>query len=160
MTAVAFTAAFLALAVLAGVAVSTGRRWVLRLPLLVVTPLLALAVWFALSNQAGWPTTARPTAGSEFVAAVVRSPTPDNAGAIYLWVLPPHASAPRAHRLPYSPELERQVSKAAAAQRHGHTVGIRTLNVHSGHGQHGQPLKKNQLRFYELPPTLVQGKQS
>src|SRR5262245_35986120 len=73
-----------ALASISGLAVSEGPRWALRLPLIVATPLLALALWWQLSQRDGWRTGARPVDGSAFVAGIVRALTPEDAGAIYL----------------------------------------------------------------------------
>ena len=91
MTSLVFPACFLALAALSGLAAANGRRWALRLPLLAATPVLALAVWWQLSQRDGLPTGARPANGSALVASVVQAPTPGDAGAIYLWAKPPNS---------------------------------------------------------------------
>ena len=70
MTSLLFPACFLALAALSGLAAANGRRWALRLPLLAATPVLALAVWWQLSQRDGLPTGARPADGSALVASV------------------------------------------------------------------------------------------
>jgi hypothetical protein len=149
MITLAYAGSFLALAALAGLAAASGSRWLLRLPLLAATPLLALAVWWQLSQRDGWPTSARPTDGSAFVAGVVQSPAPGDAGAIYLWAQPPGSAKPRAYRLPYSPGLEQQVARAAAAARRGIPIAMRTKRTTGRKGQHGQ---RGALRFYREPP--------
>jgi hypothetical protein len=175
MTTLVFAACFLALAALAGLAASNGGRWALRLPLLAATPVLALAVWWQLSQRDGWPADSRPANGSAFVASVVQAPTSDSAGAIYLWAQAPSSNTPRAFRLPYSRELERQVSQAARARKQGARVGVRattygragqrrTTQMHARRGLRGprgrrgapsQATQSTGLQFYRLPPPKL-----
>jgi hypothetical protein len=108
---------FLALAALAGVAASSGGHWLLRLPVLAATPLLALGVWWQPSTVDGRPAGSRPAEGSAFVAGLVRSPSPGDAGAIFLRTQPPGTTTPRAYRLLYSPDLERQVARRRTTRR-------------------------------------------
>jgi hypothetical protein len=153
MTILAYAACFLALTALAGLAAATGRRWELRLPLLAATPLLALAVWWQLSQRDGWPTDSHPVNGAAFVASVVQAPTPSNAGAIYLWAQPPDSNAPRAYRLAYSPQLERQVAHAASAARRGVRVAVHAPRRRRGTKQKGRGQQPSAvLEFYRLPP--------
>ena len=56
MTTLLFAVCFLALATISGLAVAGGPHWALRLPLIAATPLLALGVWWQLSQRDGWPT--------------------------------------------------------------------------------------------------------
>jgi hypothetical protein len=156
MTILVYAACFLSLAALTGLAAASGRRWVLRVPLLVATPLLALAVWWQLSQRDGWPSGSRPATGSAFVASVVQAPTPGNAGAIYLWAQPPNSNAPRAYRLPYSHELERQVARAASAAKHGARVGVRSpkRRARPRQGTRGQA-PAAALEFYRLPSPAL-----
>jgi len=147
--ALVYAACFLALGALAGLAAASGRHWLLRAPLLVATPLLALAVWWQLSQRDGWPAGAHPAEGSAFVAGLVRSPTPGDAGAIYLWTQPPGTTTPRAFRLPYSPALERQVASAAKQAKRGARVAVTSRPMRGRHGQGGP---RATLRFVRLPP--------
>lgn len=153
MTTLAYVASFLALASTAGLAAANGPHWALRLPLLACTPLLALAVWWQLSQRDGWPTGGRPTDGSAFVAGVVQAPTPGNAGAIYLWAQPPGSDTPRSYRVPYSPQLEQEVAQAAKAARRGGHVGLRTARRHERGSANGAPTPT--VRFYRLPPPRL-----
>lgn len=125
MAGLVYPACFLTLAALTGLAAASGRRWALRLPLIAATPLLALAVWWQLSQRDGWPTGSHPADGSVFVAGVVQQPKPGNPGAVYLWAQPPKSDTPRSYRLPYSSDLERQVARAASASKRGTRVGLR-----------------------------------
>jgi len=153
----AYAGCFLALAALAGLAAASGRHWLLRLPLLAATPLLALGVWWQLSTRDGWPAGAQPANGSAFVAGLVRSPTPGDAGAIYLWTQPPGTTTPRAYRLPYSPALERQVARAAHDAKKGTRVAVGFKRAERRHGKNSGP--KAALHFYRLPPAGVQVKE-
>jgi hypothetical protein len=158
MTTLAYAGCFLALAALTGLA-ATGRiSWIARVPLLAATPLLAIAVWWQLSQESGWPAPNRPADGSVFVASVVQSPTPTSAGAIYVWTQPPGAAKPRAYTLPYSPELEQQVSQAARAAKGGARVAIRANRQRKGEGKGGTRGPTSKLLFYKLPPPGLQAK--
>ena len=126
MTTLVFAGCFLALAALSGLVAATGSRWAWRLPLIAATPVLALAVWWQLSQRDGLPTSSHPPDGSAFVAGVVKAPTPEEAGAVYLWAQPPNSDTPRAYRLPYSSGLEQQVAQAAKAAKAGQRVGVRS----------------------------------
>jgi hypothetical protein len=124
------------------------------MPLIAATPVLALAVWWQLSQRDGWPAGSRPADGSAFVAGVVQPPTPGDAGAIYLWAQPPNSATPRSYRLPYSHQLERRVAQAAQAARHGARVGLRAERKPSAlkAKRGGQLPSFSAVRFYRLPP--------
>jgi len=158
MTILAYAVCFLALATLTGLAAAGGSRWALRLPLIAATPVLALAVWWQLSQRDGWPTSARPTEGSAFVAGVVQAPTPGSAGAIYLWTQPPSSSTPRSYRLPYSPELDRQGARAARASKRGPRLGVRATGKRTGGKHEGGQRSTSALQFYRLPPPGLEEK--
>ena len=163
MTIFAYAGCFLALATVTGLAAAGGRRWQLRLPLLVATPILALAVWWQLSQRDGWPTPSHPADGSTFVAGVVETPTPDSPGAIYLWAQPPNSNAPRAYRLPYTQQLERDVAQAAKTAKRGTRVGLRAAKRRATkrHGERrkaGAQARPAALEFYRLPPAQAQVK--
>lgn len=153
MTIVVYAACFLALAAVSGLAAANGRRWALRLPLLAATPLLALAVWWQLSRRDGWPTAARPADGAAFVAGVVEAPTAASSGAIYLWAQPPGSNTPRAYRLPYTHELERQVAHAARAAKHGMRVGVRVRARSKNRGR--DAVRSQAVEFYRLAPPAL-----
>jgi hypothetical protein len=159
MTILAYAVCFLALATLTGLAAAGGPRWALRLPLIAATPVLALAVWWQLSQRDGWPTGSRPAAGSAFVAGVVEAPTLGSTGAVYLWTQPPGSRTPRSYRLPYSPELERQVARAASASKRGERVGVRAAGKPTGGKRPGGQARGSDLRFYRLPPRGLEEKQ-
>ena len=156
MTPLTYAACFLALAALTGIAATGRTSWLARIPLLAATPLLAIAVWWQLSQRDGWPASSKPTNGSVFVAGVVESPTPTGPGAIYLWMQPPGTNTPRAYRLPYDHGLEQRVTRAAHASRTGARVGIRA--IHTGHRHRtrsGEQAPGSPLRFYKLPPPRL-----
>jgi hypothetical protein len=166
MTSLVYPACFLALATVSGLAAAGGRRWAFRLPLLALTPVLALAVWWQLSLRDGWPTSAHPADGSSFVASVVQAPTPDDAGAIYLWAQPPSSDTPQSFRLPYSRELEQQVARASSAAKTGARVGVRAASKPTGaaprragraHTRGGRTeVASSHFEFFRLPPPKLQ----
>ena len=159
MTSLVYPACFLGLATVSGLAAAAGRRWALRLPLLAATPVLALAVWWQLSQRDGWPTGSHPADGAAFVAGVVQAPTPGNAGAIYLWAQPPNSDAPRSYRLRYSRQLERQVAHAAGAAKRGARVGLRAARKPKRVQRAGGPqVPRGPLEFYRLPPPKLEAK--
>jgi hypothetical protein len=158
MTSLVYPACFLGLATVSGLAAASGRRWALRLPLLAATPLLALAVWWQLSQRDGWPTGSHPADGAAFVAGVVQAPTPGTAGAIYLWVQPPNSDAPRSYRLRYSPQLEQQVAHAASAAKRGVRVGLRAARKPTRMRAGGPQIPSGPLEFYRLPPPKLETK--
>jgi hypothetical protein len=154
MTILVYVACFLALAALSGLAAAGGRRWALRLPLVAATPLLALAVWWQLSQRDGLPATGHPANGSSFVASVVEAPTSESPGAIYVWAQPPRSNAPRAYRLPYTQQLERQVAHASKASKRGERVGLRAPKKRRGRTGRGE-IAAAALEFYRLPPAAL-----
>ena len=155
MSTLVFAGCFLALAAVAGLAAAAGGHALLRLPVLALTPLLALAVWWQLSQRDGWPAPSRPAEGSEFVAGLVRAPSEGDPGAVYLWTQPPGSATPRAFRLPYSPDLEEQVAHAARASKKGVHVAVRTARTGRKGPTAGAPSPASGLRFVRLPPPQV-----
>jgi hypothetical protein len=166
MVTLVYAGCFLALAVLAGLAAASGPHWVLRLPVVAATPVLAVAVWWQLSQRDGLPVGARPPDGSSFVAGLVQAPTPSSSGAIFLWTQSPGASAPRAFRVPYSPSLEKQVARAAAQVRKGARMAVssrpaRASDVARGRPRSGAPQPQVAgLRFYQQRPQAVPRKET
>jgi hypothetical protein len=159
LTALTYAGCFLALAALTGIAATGRASWLARIPLLAATPVLAIAVWWQLTQRDGWPMSSKPANGSVFVAGVVESPTPTSAGAIYIWTQPPGTNTPRAYRLPYDPALEQQVASAAHASRSGVRVAIRTNRTsHKARATLGQQAGGTRLRFYRLPRSGVPAK--
>jgi hypothetical protein len=156
VVALAYAVCFLALAAVSGLAVASGPRWLLRLPLLAATPVLAIGVWWQLSQRDGWPTGARPADGSTFVGGVVQAPTPDSAGAIFLWAQPPNSATPRSYRLPYSRQLEQQLAQAARQAKRG--VAVRMRKATRVKGRTVARAERSALQFYRLAPAQVEVK--
>jgi hypothetical protein len=151
-TALTYAGCFLALAALAGFAAASGSHWLLRLPVVAATPLLAFAVWWQLSQRDGWPAAAQPADGSAFVAALVRAPAAGDPGSVYVWVQPPGTTTPRAYRLPYDPGLEREVARAAKAEKRGIQVAVKSTRKP---GRHGSQSSRTTLRVVRMPPVPV-----
>jgi hypothetical protein len=158
MTTLAYAGAFLALAGVAGLAAASGTRWLLRLPVLAVIPLLAITVWWQLGQRDGWPAGAQPADGSAFVAGLVRAPAEGDAGAIYRWTQPPGSATPRAYRLPYSPELEREIAQASRAGKAGIRVAISRARPATRDRSATSQASRTGLRFVRLPPAEVPAK--
>jgi hypothetical protein len=160
VVALAFAGCFLALALLAGLVAASGRHWLLRLPILAVTPVLAVAVWWQVSQRDGLPVGGQPPDGSSFVAGLVSPPTPTSSGAIYLWAQLPGATTPKAFRVPYSPTLEQQIAQASAQARKGAKIAVGSSSASKGRPGHASGRSASRtppggLRFYRLPaPTL------
>ena len=161
MVMLAYAGSFLALAVLAGLAAASGPHWLIRLPVVAATPVLAIAVWWQLSQRDGLPVGARPPDGSSFVAGLVQPPSPSSAGAIFLWTQSPGATTPRAFRVPYSPALEKQVARAAAAAKQGARIAVSSRPARPAHVAGGRPRSRAPqpqvagLRFYRQRPQAV-----
>jgi len=160
MVALAFAGCFLALALLAGLVAASGRHWLLRLPILAATPVLAVAVWWQVSQRDGLPVGGRPPDGSSFVAGLVSPPSPSGPGAIYLWTQIPGANAPKAFKVPYSPSLEQQVARASAQARKGAKLAVGSKPTRKGRAGHTRGRSTIQgppggLRFYRLPPPAL-----
>jgi len=161
--ALTFAGCFLALALLAGLVAASGRHWLLRLPILAATPVLAVAVWWQVSQRDGLPVGGRPPDGSSFVAGLVNPPTPTSAGAIYLWTQLPGASTPKAFRVPYSPTLEQQIAHASAQSRKGAKIAVGSRPGSKGRPGHARGRNAAQvtpggLRFYRLPAPALERK--
>src|SRR5262245_7578942 len=157
-TTLAYAASFLALAGVAGLVAASGGRWLMRLPVLAATPLLALAVWWQLGQQEGWPAVRQPAEGAAFLAGFVRAPADGDDGAIYLWTQPAGSAAPRAYRLPYSPELEREIARASRAEKAGVRVAVGYARAQNRHQRGVAQASRTRLRFVRLPPSPVPSK--
>src|SRR5262249_9554543 len=140
-----------------------GKHWLLRVPILAVTPVLAIAVWWQVSQRDGMPVGGRPPDGSSFVAGLVSPPTPSSPGAIYLWTQLPGATTPKAFKVPYSPAPEQQVAQASAQARKGAKIALRSSPASKGRAGHVRGHSATQsppggLRFYRLPPPTLEPK--
>ena len=97
---------------------------------LIATLSSSFATWL------GWPA-AKPTPGVKYtvIAVSIREPRPDRAGEIYVWLstdtvesaLNPFvhaakAGSPRAFEIPFTPENEKEMQRAAQALRDGQGV--------------------------------------
>lgn len=130
---------FVSFAILAGLllwAVTLSRGpWALKLALIVTVPLYGFIVWHSIDQWRGYPVPARPPQGSALVASAVDEPR-----AIFLWVVTPGSSEPRAYRIPYSRAAHQAVAAASSARGKGVHVGVR--------------FNAGRVAFYVLPPAL------
>jgi hypothetical protein len=107
--------AYAALVLGLGWALAGGGDWRRRAPYVVLTPMVALALWLGRPNPAGWPT----------------------AGRIYLW-LDVGRHAPRAYALPYSRALHEQVQRVLKRVAHGQPVALGRADARAGRGAHAE----------------------
>jgi hypothetical protein len=77
----------------------------------------------AIDARSGWPSGATLPARFALLAMVVEEPTPQQAGALFVWLQPIEdgktTSAPRAHRLPYTRDLHSLLGEAMKKTRQG-----------------------------------------
>lgn len=126
-----------------------GRgAWLQKLPLVVLLPLLAFALYGAYKDSQGWPADRRPPDDATLVWGEVHEPT-----SIYLW-LQSGDGRPRAYRVPYTRQLHRQVDEATAARQRGERVGVR--RARGGGGQSAG--SRSRYVFHRLPPPMPPGK--
>jgi hypothetical protein len=156
VTTLAYAGCFLALAALAGLAAASGGHWLARLPLLAATPLLALGVWWQLSERDGWPAGSRPAEGSASSpgwSARHRRATRTRSSS--------GRSRPGRRRRARTgfrdrPGLERQVARAAHDAQKGARVAVSFRPAQHRHGK--STGARSRLHFYRLPPPAVQVK--
>ena len=129
-----------------------GRDLRIRIVGIVVTPLLAFALWQAAQPPKGWPTSAPVQKSATFLWGVIREPQTDDPGRIFVW-LDVGGTQPRAYSLPYTRQLHRRVQAAMNATKHGHSIAVsRPRRGGQGRrdGQHSTV-----LRFYPHPPIQL-----
>ncbi len=110
---------------------------------LIVIPVLiwyTLALYYAPNNLMGWPTPEEPPNVARVINGIVKKPVNGQGGALYLWMIsldkeidykkklsdlvnPKNVfdynskNVPRAYRLPYDKDLDRQLTKGKQARR-------------------------------------------
>jgi hypothetical protein len=137
---------------------TSGGHWRRRIPYIVCAPALALALWVAKADPAGWPSTAKLPAHAGLIWAQVDEPDPATAdpGRIYLW-LDVGKSAPRAYSVPYSRTLHQQVERALQAVKHGQPIGVGRASAAHASGRHGAQGQdpRAAIHFYAHPPVRL-----
>lgn len=108
--------------------------WALKLVLIVSVPAYGVFVWQTVEQWRGYPVPHTPP-DSALIASVVREPD-----WIYVWLVPPSASEPRAYRIPYTRQAHEQLHRAELAMRAGLRVGFRQ--------------NRGRWESYELPLAL------
>ena len=66
--------------------------------------------------------------------------------------------APRAYRLPYSPELEHEIARAARAEKTGARVAVTRARPANRDRDDAPQTSGTRLRFVRLPPAEVPAK--
>ena len=149
-------AAYAALALGLGWVLAGDRSWRLRIPYIVLAPLVALALWLGRPNPAGWPTSLHVPAHATLQWAVVDEPDPATAdpGRIYLW-LDVGRPEPRAFSLPYTRRLHGQVQRSLRSVQHGGPVAVAHAAPAEARGSRGRRHASGDhgaLRFHPQPP--------
>lgn len=109
--------------------------WALKLALILTVPAYGVFVWHSVEQWRGYPVHAKPPE-AQFVASLVAEPD-----YIYLWVVLPGASEPRAYRQPYSRQLHESVVRAGQRQA-------------AGQGRIGLRYNAGRWQSYQLPAAL------
>ena len=159
---VCFIAAYLLLAVMAFNVVMRSD-W--GLPLRLVAVLLVGALYWATMKSIppllGWPTTAMIAPRFNLIGVHIREP--DKAGTdkgnIYLWVTDMEAGmgqyTPRAHVLPFTPELQTRVAEAGVKLRKNLPQMGEASEVEDDRGLgHRTGRTSVHLDFYDMPDPL------
>jgi hypothetical protein len=80
---------FLGLAVLLGfIVIGAKGGWMIKAPLIVIVPSLAVLLWFTLESIMGWPVETMPSGKYDVYAAIIEEPNKSKGieGSICLWV--------------------------------------------------------------------------
>jgi hypothetical protein len=151
-------AAYAALAIGLAWIIAGGSAWKWRIPYIVAAPALALGLWLAKPDPAGWPTRAHLPAHATLQWAVVDEPDPAtaSAGRIYLW-LDVGSAAPKAFSLPYSRPLHEQVQRALQRLQHGQPMGVErsTATRRGGRRSNTATGLRSVIRFYPHPAVRL-----
>ena len=116
-----------------------NRNLWLKLVNVTVLIIISSAVYFTFETYKGWPTIEKLHEKARVMAVIIDPPVKGvTEGAIYYWVLeknrdenffnkvfryqPTLPKAPRSYHLPYTPEAEREFSKAQQALQNGDIV--------------------------------------
>jgi hypothetical protein len=167
---------YIALTLVAGLllwfVIGARGKWWLKLPLIVLVPAFMFVVWHSLETFSGWPTTSKAPTTAYYVYGYVIEPDVNVhlVGAVYIWLVPgttkhgaldyaPKAGEPRAYKLAYTRQLEKQVLGANQEVAHGHPVMF--SSKHPGQrgtkpGKTGGAIRqtKGTYHFYDLRPQL------
>ncbi|PIR69455.1 MAG: hypothetical protein COU47_02655 [Candidatus Niyogibacteria bacterium CG10_big_fil_rev_8_21_14_0_10_46_36] len=183
-------------ALLLWILVGVHGKWLIKALLIVAILPAGLFIWNSIESSQGWSTPKEPPNKFLFLSSVVQQPDKKTGfkGAIFIWLTeysdgteaPEEpsffsqimslftyrpANEPRAHKLPYSKQLEEQVGEAMERQRHGiptvveHNKGKADGNSNkdgNDTGEDGMPSNENsegsysdyeqEFMFYPLPP--------
>jgi hypothetical protein len=151
-------AAYAALAIGLAWIIAGGAAWKWRVPYIVAAPALALGLWLAKPDPAGWPTTAHVPAHATLQWAVIDEPDPASSdpGRIYLW-LDTGTARPRAFSLPYSRRLHEQVQRALQHVQRGQPMGVERTAARRRGGRRADSTsgRRSVIRFYPHPPVRL-----
>jgi len=151
-------------------------HWAPKVFLTVCLALFSFETLRALDSYAGWPAKETMPQRALLISAIVREPNPskNDAGAIFLWVVPlgqddpgpfaydPVSGEPRAYRLRYSRAMHEQTAAAMKAMRqNGRPILIERGGIpgeDGGDGRSGYDDETGGFRMRELPPPSMPDK--
>lgn len=140
-TGIIFTYVLLSSVVLYSIIVGRGP-WKIKVPMVIIIPFMGFLIMASISRHAGWPTDVNPPTDSIIVKSIIREPNPvtDDPGAIYVWLIPPESTEPRAYKLPYTRQAHSQFGKAEKGMNRGMIMRYKntgqkvlTYNLPPGH---------------------------
>lgn len=136
----AIPVAFIILAAIAcWYAISVKGKWWIKLCIIITVPCFGIVSWYAMTSYFGWPTSQSLSGKVLLLWVEIREPDPriDDAGAIYLWIVPvdekqagspdiieyrPADREPRAYRLKYSRKAHERLFRAREMLKKGKSV--------------------------------------
>lgn len=114
---------------------SPGRVWVKTL-VATLFVVMSTAIAFSFDSFVGYPSSQKIKRDSLLVGVVIREPTPEHEGKIYIWVVEPESKSgplsifeykpdykdPRAYKIPYTKENQKKMQAAKEAMEAGNIV--------------------------------------
>lgn len=172
----AIPVAFIILAAIAcWCAISVKGKWWIKLLIIITVPGFGIVSWYAMTSYLGWPTSQALSGKVLLLWTEIREPDPriDDAGAIYLWIIPldeeqvgspdvieyrPADREPRAYRLKYSRKAHERLFRAKEMLKKGKPVILEWGGESTEEGEDGDRSldsshdgNDQDFRMYELP---------
>lgn len=159
--------------------------WLIKAGIIVIIIPLSIMVWNGIESYQGWPTPKSTPQKFLFLGAIVHHPDKQRGyeGEIFIWLLDytddskkekksfvsslfvyHPKNEPRAHTIPYSKELEKEVLGAIERGKRGIPTIVERIPKQKGEGQEGDGKREDghesghwtdytqEFLFYPLPP--------
>jgi hypothetical protein len=147
ITPLEFTASFMFLCSLLLMGVIYGRsHWLLKAILVVSSLGFSIVCYKGYQNILGYPVSIKTPETFQFLFGVVKEPYPakNEHGAIYIWIIMPLNSEPRAIQLPYSKPNREAVQAAKEKVKKGERVFMTKKSVEGEEDKDGKGIgRKN-----------------